>query len=173
MLGAISIRLRQARLERERETHTHTHRGGGGKAAGREAGAPARMHMHSPLPPSRPRRLPAPPTAPRGRPVGGCGEEGGGWLAGRRLPARAAGACAEPSPPPSFFAGGGHQTGPNPGRWLRKPALSVPLSGGPLVLCLPTLCSSQGCYFLPAELARLTSRLLFFFFLIANFCSLH
>lgn len=25
MLGAISIRLRQARLERERETHTHTH----------------------------------------------------------------------------------------------------------------------------------------------------
>lgn len=95
MLGAISIRLRQARLERERETHTHTHRGGGGKAAGREAGAPARMHMHSPLPPSRPRRLPAPPTAPRGRPVGGCGEEGGGWLAGGSPPG-----LREPVPSP-------------------------------------------------------------------------
>lgn len=171
MLGAISIRLRQARLERERETHTHTQRRG--REGGGEGSRGACEDAHALPAPSFP-APPAPRTAhsPAGSPGGGM-RGGGGRLAGRRLPARAAGACAEPSPPPSFFAGGGHQTGPNPGRWLRKPALSVPLSGGPLVLCLPTLCSSQGCYFLPAELARLTSRLLFFFFLIANFCSLH
>lgn len=169
MLGAISIRLRQARLERERETHTHTHRGGGGKAAGREAGAPARMHMHSPLPPSRPRRLPAPPTAPRGRPVGGCGEEGGaGWLAGGSPPG-----LREPVPSPPrrrpFLQEEAIKQVPTPGDGCANLPSPSRFRGVPWSSPFPTLCSSRGCYFLPAELAWLTSRLLFLFFFNSQF----
>lgn len=125
------------------------------------------MHMPSPLPPS-----PAPRTAHSPAGVARAGDAGKGLAGG--LPPGAAGALCRreplPSPPlPSFCRRRPSDKVQTLGDGCTNLPSPVPRSGWPL-LPLPShpLCSNQGCYFFPTELARFTSRLLSFFFFFLN-----
>lgn len=167
MLGAISIRLRQARLERERETHTHAE-GEGRREGGGEGGrGAARMHMHS---------SPAPRTAhaaaPPARGVARREMRGGGWPA---APPGAAGAlrCREPvpSPPLSSFCRRRPSNRSKPWEMAAQTCPLRPTFGvSPSPLPSPPLLQSRLLLFpyrtCPAYLPFT------FFFLTANFCCL-